>query len=225
MEKDSITIEIKQDVSITLLWIAAGVILVSAPFFLTPQSTELWPALNAAGIAASIYLVAFLAYVLRKPLPARTRLVGGIVTAIVMVCTAVTWTKMQEHSEWQAKKLMDIRELIGRGIRISIMPATLLKTLDAYHRQGAKKTKSLADEFRELQGGVRVGSNIYKPQYGYDDMKIIVETLEPDRVVLVSQETFVKGRNPAFGNYDGKTGMVQEKYILTERGLTHVSEN
>ena len=222
MEKDSVTIEIKQDVSITLLWIVAGVILVSAPFFLTPQSTELWPALNAAGIAASIYVVAFLVYVLRKPLPTRTRLIVGLLAAFVLVCTAFTWTKMQEESEWLAKKLKDVREMIGRGIMISSIPPPLLKTLDAYHRQGARKTRSLADEFRELQGDVKVGSNIYKPQYGYDEMKIIVETLEPDRVVLVSQETFVKGRDPAFRNYDGKTGMVQEKYILTERGLTHV---
>ena len=35
MEKDTITIEIKQEVSVTLLWIVGGVIVVSLAFFLT----------------------------------------------------------------------------------------------------------------------------------------------------------------------------------------------
>jgi hypothetical protein len=56
-------------------------------------------------------------------------------------------------------------------------------------------------------------------------MKVVVESLDPDRIVLVSQETSVKGRDPNFKNYDGKSGMVQERFILTEEGITYVSEN
>jgi hypothetical protein len=225
MERDSVTIEIKQDVSITLLWIVAGVILVSAAFFLTPQSKELWPAVNAAGVAAAVYLMALLAFVLRRPLALRQRLVVGAVALLVICCAAFAWMRLQSETAWQAETLMQMRTVIGRGIRIWELPAPLLKTLDAYHRQGARKTKSLADEFRELEGSVTVGSNIHKPQWEGDNMSVIVATLDPDRVVLVSQETYVKGRDPAFKNYDGKVGMLQEKYILTERGLTHVSEN
>ncbi len=224
MEKESITIEIKQEVSVTLLWIVAGVILVSATFFLTPQSTELWPAVNAAGIAAAIYLVALLAYVLRRPITARHRLSVGLIALFVMCCTAFVWTRMQDEAEWHAETIMKVRGVIGRNITTWAMPTPLLKTLDAYHHQGVKKSKSLGDKFRELEGGATVGSNIYKPQWEGDDVTIIVETLDPDRVVLVSQETFVKGRDPAFRNYDGKVGMIQEKYILTERGLTHVQK-
>jgi hypothetical protein len=225
MEKESVTIEIKQDVSITLLWIVVGVILVSATFFLTPQSKELWPAINAAGIAAAVYLLALLAFVLRRPLALRQRLVVGAIALVVICSAAFAWMRLQSETEWQAETLMRIRAVIGHGIRIWEMPAPLLKTLDAYHHQGAGKTRSLADEFRELEGDLTVGSNIHKPQWEGDNMSVIVATLDPDRVVLVSQETFVKGRDPAFRNYDGKVGMLQEKYILTERGLTHVSEN
>ena len=105
------------------------------------------------------------------------------------------------------------------------VPLPLLKTLAAYHQQGPKKKKTIGDVFREFYGGATVGSNIYKPQWEGDRLTIIVETLEPDRIALVSQETYVKGRDPNFRNLDGRVGMVQEKFILTERGITHVSEN
>jgi hypothetical protein len=225
MEKESITIEIKQEVSVTLLWIVAGVILVSAAFFLAPQSIELWPALNAAGIAAALYLAALLFYVLRKPLPGRPRIVVGIVAVVVISSAVFSWTRMQDQTQWQANQLMKIRAVIGRGVKVTEIAHPLLKSLDAYHLQGTRKANTLADEFRKMYPGVVAGSNIFKPRWEGDDMTIMVETLDPDRIVLLSQETFVKGRDPQFKNYDGKTGMIQEKFVLTEKGITHVSEN
>jgi hypothetical protein len=225
MEKESITIEIKQEVSITLLWIVAGVILISATFFLTPQTTELWPAINAAGIAAGIFLFALLAYVLRRPLAMKQRLLVGIIGIFVIGCTTITWMKKQEQAHWQADQLMKIRAVIGRGIKMADMAPPLLKVLDAYHRQGAKKLNTLAGEFKKSYPGAAVGTNIHKSQGEWDELTVMVESLEPNEIVLVSQETYVKGRDPEFKNYDGKIGMLQEKFILTERGLTHVSEN
>jgi hypothetical protein len=225
MEKESITIEIKQEVSITLLWIVAGVILVSATFFLTSQTTELWPAINAAGIAAGIFLFALFAYVLRRPLAMKQRLLVGIIGIFVIGCTTITWMKKQEQAHWQADQLMKIRAVIGRGIKIGEMAPPLLKVLDAYHRQGAKKLNTLAGEFKKLYPAAAVGANIHVSQGEWDELTVMVESLEPNKIVLVSQETYVKGRYPDFKNYDGKTGMLQEKFILTERELTHVSEN
>ncbi len=225
MEKESITVEIKQEVSITLLWIVAGVVMVSATFFLTPQTTELWPAINAAGIAAAVYLIALLGYVLRKPLAMRQRLLVGITGILVIGCTAFTWTRRQEQAHWQADQLMKIRAVIGRGTKIAEMAPPLLKILDAYYQQGVKKSNTLADELKKTYPGAAVGANIYKSKGEWDELTIMVESLEPNRIVLVSQETYVQGRDPEFKNYDGKIGMLQEKFILTERGLTHVSEN
>jgi len=225
MEKESITIEIKQEVSITLLWIVAGVIMVSATFFLTPQTTESWPAINAAGIAAGIFLCALIAYVIRKPIVMKQRLLVGIIGVVVIGCTAFTWMKREEHAHWQADQLMKIRAVIGRGIMTVGMAPPLLKVLDAYHRQGPRKLNTLADEFKKLYPGAAVGANVHKPEGEWDELTVRVESLEPNRIVLVSQETYVKGRDPGFKNYDGKIGMLQEKYTLTERGVTHVSEN
>jgi hypothetical protein len=225
MEKTTVTIEIKQEVSIGLLWIAAGVVAVSLAFLLAPQSTELWPALDAAGVAAGVYLITLLVYALRKPLSARLRILVGVIALVVLGCTAFAWLSMEDQARWQVEQLAKIRVTMGRAVMYLEAPIPLLKTLEAYHREGARKKETLADVFRRLQQGATIGSNIHKPRWDGDPMKVIVEALDPDRIVLVSQETFVGGRDPNFKNYDGKSGMVQEKFILTEKGISHVSEN
>ncbi|MCX6132770.1 MAG: hypothetical protein NTU47_03055 [Ignavibacteriales bacterium] len=225
MEKETITIEIRQEVSVALLWIAAGVVLITGTFFLAPKGVELWPAVNAAGIAAFVYLVALLFFVLRKPLSAQRRLVLALLGVLFLASTAYRWVQMQDETRWQADQILRIRGVIGRGIMMTEMSGPLLKTLDAFHRQGPAKKNSLAEEFKKIYPATSAGSSIYKPKWDGDGMRIIVTELNPDKVVLVSQETFVKGRDPSFKNLDGKAGLIQEQYTLTAKGIVHVSEN
>jgi hypothetical protein len=44
-------------------------------------------------------------------------------------------------------------------------------------------------------------------------------------IVLVGQEMRVHGRNPAFVNFNGRIGMVQQRAVLTEEGVRYESEN
>jgi len=225
MEKGTVTIEIKQEVSITLLWIVAGVVVVSLAFLLTPQSTELWPSINAAGIAAGLYVIALLIFVLRKPLGTKLRLWIGIAALASMGLMAFTWVRAQEQTHWQAETVMRIRGIIGRGVMRYDMPPALLKTLDEFYKQGPTKKETLAAIFSRLHNGATAGSNIHKPMWDSDSLKVIVKTIEPARIELVSQETFVKGRDLQFVNHNGQVGMIQETFILTEKGISHVSEN
>lgn len=225
MEKDFITIEFKQEISVIFLWIVAGVVLVSLVFLLASQATDLWRGVNAGGVAAIIYLIALLLYVLRKPIALRAQLLVGAISLLVIGATVFTSIRMEDQTRWQAAKLMRIRAVIGRGISVVEMSRPLMSVLDAYHRQGPNKKLTLADEFRRMYEGVSVGLNIYKPQWERDGMTIVVASLEPGRIVLVAQDSYVKGRDRGFMNRDGKSGMVQEKFILTHKGLEHVSEN
>lgn len=225
MEKGTVTIEIKQEVSITLLWIVAGVVVVSLAFLLTPQSTELWPSINAAGIAAGLYGIALLTFVLRKPLGTKLRLWISIAALASMGLMAFTWVRAQEQTHWQAETLMPIRGIIGRGVMRYDMSTALLKTLDEFYKQGPTKKETLAAIFSRLQNGAMAGSDIHKSSWPGDSLKVIVKTLEPGRIELVSQETYVKGRDPQFMNHNGQIGMIQETFILTEKGISHVSEN
>jgi hypothetical protein len=225
MEKTTVTIEIKQEVSIALIWIAAGVVAVSLAFFLTPRSPELWPALDAAGVAAGVYLIALLAYTLRKPLSTQLRVLVGGIALIALSCTVLAWQSKEDQSHLQAERVAHIRVIVARQLLYSEMSIPLLNTLGAYHQQGVGKHETLADVFRRLHKDAVVGFNVHKPSWKGDPMKVIVKSLDPDRIVLVSQETSVEGRDLHFKNYDGKSGMVQEEFILTEKGITHVSEN
>ena len=225
MEKNTLTIEIKQEVSITLVWIVVGIIVVSAVFLLSPRSTELWPAVNAAGIAAVLYIIALLVYVLRSPLSLKHRFWIGLAAAVVLGLGTYSWTKNQERTYWQAETLMRIRGVIGRGMMRYEMIPEMLAALKEFHHPSVKKNESLAQVFSRMHPGATVGSNIHKPQWEGDLMKVIVAKLEPGQIELLSQETFVNGRDPHFRNYNGQSGMIQERVILTEKGITHVSEN
>ena len=226
MEKNTVTIEIKQEVSVTLLWIVGGVIVVSAVFLVTPPSPELWPALNAAGIAGAFYLLAMTAYALREPLITRLRVWVGLAVVIILALGAFTWTRMQQETEWQAETIMKVRGTIGRGVmRYGIMSTTAINTLYDFYRQRGAKKESLADVFRRRYEGAAPGLNIHKPEWDGDVRQVIVARLEPGLIELVSHETYVKGRDPLFRNYNGQFGMMQERGTLTEKGIVYVSEN
>jgi hypothetical protein len=226
MEKDTVTIEIKQDVSITLLWVVCGVIVVSGVYLLTPASPELWPALNAAGVAGAAYLVAMTAFALRKPLGTRLRVSVGLAMVVILVLGAFTWTRMHEETEWHAKTIMKVRGVIGRGVmRMDMMSTAAVRTLDEFYRQQGTTKESLADVFRRLNKGAAQGLNIHKPDWDGDVRQVIIAKLEPALIELVSQETYVKGRDPLFKNYNGQFGMIQEKVTVTVKGIVHVAEN
>jgi hypothetical protein len=225
MEKSTITIEIKQEVSILLLWIVGGIIFVSIAFFIPSSSTELWPQFYTAGVAAIVYLIALLIYAVRKPVSIKARVIAIVCFGFTLGGITFSSIQMDSNAHWQINKIMQIRGIIGRGTMTYMMPQPLFKTLKVFHEQRSIKKETIAQIFQRLNDNVSVGSNIYKPEYEGDILKIFVKALEPDRVELVSQETFVKGRNPQFNNYNGQKGMIQEKCVLTARGITYESEN
>ena len=114
---------------------------------------------------------------------------------------------------------------IERGVMRHYTPSPLLKTLQAFHQQGAAKKENLQQLFQRLNDHATVRSNIHTPVYDRDSLKIFVQTLKPDTIILVSQEVQGRGKNPRFKNYNGLEGMIQEKCILTSKGIVYESEN
>ncbi|HEY6951068.1 MAG TPA: hypothetical protein VI758_01605 [Bacteroidota bacterium] len=224
-EEKTIIIEIRQEVAVMLLFLAAGVLLVYAAYSVPHRSPELWPALNAGGLATAVYLIALLFYILRKPLPTKVRTIAAVIAFVVMSSTAFAWIRFQEQTRWQADQMSRIRGLIDQGVRESTMPRYLLVTLDSFYHQPKGKRKTLGEVFQQLNNNAVVGTNIYTPQFTNDPFKICVRTLAADRIVIVSAAPVSKGRDPRFNNYDGRIGMCQDQYTLTERGITHESEN
>ncbi|MBI3787766.1 MAG: hypothetical protein HY276_05855 [Ignavibacteriales bacterium] len=225
MEKTSIVIEIKQEVAIMLGWLVVGVMIVKGGFLFGSGGKDLWSALNTAGVCAGLYLVALIGYSLRKPLPVKSRITMGVFSALMLVAIASTWNGQYKQSHWQRETLLNIREVIGRGILAYEIPNLLLKTLDGYYQQGGKKSESLGEVFQRLNPRAIVGANIQKDDVGYRQQKIFVQAITNREVILIGQETVAKGKNPQFKNYDESMGMMQEKFILTEKGIVHESQN
>jgi hypothetical protein len=208
-----------------MVWLLAGIAAVSIAFFIPPNSPELWPSLNAAAIPVVVYVVALAFYTLRSPITRRARTIAWIFICLVGGASYSSWTGLNETTHWQRDKLLQIHSVIVRGILAARAPSNLLRTLEVYHSQAPQKKETIAQVFQRLNERAGVGTNIYKPEFPTDSLSIIVQSLTENEVVLVGLHSYSKGRNPQFGNYGGRIGKVQEKYILTEKGIEYESEN
>ena len=206
------------------IWFTIGAVVVSAAFFLTGERLDPWPATEAATIAGAAYFLAVVIYATRKPFPRKSRIASLVFCALFIVAAGSFSMKFKETTRWQQSQLLKILGVIQRGILDSQMPDPLLATLDRYHRQSTKK-KTISQLFREVVPGAAVGMDIFKPYDMRDSLKIFVASITDDEVVLIGQAPWGKGKDPAFGNYDGKKGLVQERAVLTAKGVTYESQN
>ncbi|MBI3006119.1 MAG: hypothetical protein HYY49_11995 [Ignavibacteriales bacterium] len=207
------------------LWLIVGLVLVTIAFFLPGSPQDVWPNLNLAGIVAAIYILALIAYTLRSPFGKKAQAIVWIITLLTLPALGMFWTGMDTTSHWQHNKLLSIREMIGRGIIAAEVSDTLLSVLDEYHNQKGGKKTTLHQVFQRRYPRVMVGDNIHLPGYPGDSLRIFMSSLSDDAIMLDAQEMYVKGRDPAFKNFNGRTGMVQERYTLTAKGVHHESQN
>ncbi|HLF19847.1 MAG TPA: hypothetical protein VI704_03565, partial [Bacteroidota bacterium] len=168
---------------------------------------------------------ALLVYTLRKPFGRKAQIIVGGVSFLVFVAVAMSWTGMDETSHWQQQTLLRIHEIITRGIMRAEVPDTLLKVLDDYYHQPKGKKATLSEVFRKTYPKVTVGANIHSPQGDWDSLRVFVHSLSDAEVVVVAQHMYSKGKDQIFRNFNGRVGMVQEKFTLTAKGVRHESEN
>jgi hypothetical protein len=206
-------------------WMLGGIILVSLAFFLPARTVEISPSLNAAGIAALIYIIALLVYVLRNPIPIKHRIVVGVVAFMSVIALGAHWTGMLNTTQWQQGRLLAIKSLVVRGVLMSEAPINLVSVLEEYHTQGKVKKLSLAKIFLREHPQATTGSNIYNFSAGEDSARIFVTALSDSMVVLTASHAFAQGRTGDFRPYWGRRGALQERFILTEKGVRHESDN
>ena len=215
-----------------LFWLLVGVVVVSVSFFIPGNSAELWPSLNAAGIAAAIYLLALFVYIFRRPISIKGRVVGALLVVIVAAAVVVFWVGMDKTTHWQAHQLEKIHSVITRGILQAEVSDSMLVVLQDYHKQGRVKKASLGKMFLQKFPGVTLGSNIHPPyltnqppEADRDSLRAFVTLLSDSMVVITGTHAYSRGRNADFTSYIGRKGTVQERFILTEKGIRHESDN
>ena len=206
-------------------WMLGGIVLACVAFFLPARTAEIWPSLNAAGIAALIYLTALLVYILRNPIPVRHRIIVGVLAFVGVIALGAHWTGMHRTTQWQQNRLTEIHSSLVRNIMASDAPISLLSVLEEYHAQGQMKKLSLAKTFLHKYPEATIGSNIHTSSVGDDSTRIFVTTLSDSLVVLTASHAYSRGRTADFLPYWGRKGTIQERFILTEKGVRHESDN
>lgn len=225
MKHETITIEMKKETAVMMIWLAAGMLLVLSAFFLFGESNSLWEPLMGAGIAGGVYLTTLVVYCTRPPISFRRRWITIGMTALTAAAAVVGWAGQKERSQWQRETLLSIRTVIGGGIAFHATTDILRKPFEEFHAQQGRVRKSLGETFLARYSKSKVGANIYTSESQGDSLQVILERVDDQKVVLVVLDPIARGRDPMFRNIDGRLGKLQQRFFLREKGLTYESEN
>jgi hypothetical protein len=207
-----------------VLMLVGGCVMAGA-FFLPSGNEDIWVSLDRAGVAAAVYLIVVLFIMMRKPFGANVRIFTAGAAVITMLGLGLWWTTTSSMAHQEKQSLIQIRERISRTVLFHEIYPMYFPVLKSYYDQGESKTESIGAVFHRFYPDARERKNIHTPFNTTDSLTIFVASLNDSCVTLVGQEMYVRGRDAYFQNYSGKTGMVQEKAILTSKGISYVSEN
>jgi hypothetical protein len=211
----------KISLTITLWWILTGILIVSAAF-IVGSKWGLWTAIDAAGIVAGLYLIALTLYVVRKPLGWRPRLLAYFVVGFGLGAVAFLWYRSQATAGQQTTLRRQQYVEQTRGNMVSIMTERLRQTLQEYYRREPRAQETLREIFVRQNPILKEGKKEHLAFIGRWTLEM--QPQAPDSIVLVAQADY-NGRNQEFKNQNGTVGRVQEKTILTRKGILRVSDN
>jgi len=212
------------------IWLVVGIILASLAYFIPGKGTDLWPSINPAGIVIAVYLVALTAYMARKPFQLKIRIITWAIFLTCGVSLFIGWRTWDEESHWQRSTLLNILGVIFRGVNEVYTHDTLTVVLKTYYSPSNKPHQSLGQIFLSRHPECRDGRPIPASQHTdsrpeYDSLYMYPVTVSDSEIVLAVSHKYAKGRDPAFKNINGKTGMVQIRQTLTPKGIRYESEN
>lgn len=211
-----------------LIWMAGGVIFVSAVFFIPGPYGNIWLSVMLSGLAALIYMTVISVLWLNKIDSWNVRMGITGTLAVVVALSVITGFVSYRNSLKESRNLASVRGSIeARYLRANINEP-LLATLRTY-RESGKNNPSVSigsifylkyDSLIKKDSEFEYGDNrIYKTRHIY------LAKNNADSVVLIGESTYLQGENPAFHNYSGKTGLYQVEGILTKKGVQYERTN
>jgi hypothetical protein len=184
-----------------------------------------WTATNVAGLASLFYLIVFLYRLTRPPMPPKQKWWTLGVATIVLAGTTFFWHGMYITTNWQAETLHTIHKVIFHGVAVDLLKVRGLKTLSAYAAQPVPRKLSLGEVFDKETVYTNRDSSIIEIE-GDNYHRVFAAAVSDTQVVLVCQSIIrIDGERNDFKNFDGRTGMAQDRLLVTKRGLVYEIQN
>lgn len=208
-----------------VVWFIAGCFAVVLPFYLYQDPFDLWPSVYAASYGGSVYLLAFLYYVVTTNGRTRLKIITGVLIVAFITANFLFLSTQESMSRYQRSLLTKIRVAIGEGVLLSEdVTERALPAYGAYKDQKGKK-KGISTVFRELHKD-KIHENMFvSTSMEYDASKRYVHFYSDTAVTLISVDTVARGTDGAFGNVNGSTGKLQSTTTITARGVTYERNN
>ena len=207
-------------------WVLIASAIVVATFVGTfYYAGDIWAATNAAGIVSLLYVLIFLYRLTRPPmLPKQRRWVLGVATVII-AGTTFFWAGMYSTTTWQAETLHTIHKVIFHGVAIDLLKARGLKILSAYASQVEPRKLSVGEIFKKQTVYANLDSSIIELA-GDNQYRLFAAAVTDTQVIIVCQQILrIDGERNDFKNFDGRSGMAQDRLAVTKRGLVYEIQN
>lgn len=207
-------------------WVLFASVVVAATFVGTFYYTaNTWTATNAAGIVSLLYVLVFLYRLTRPPMPLKQkRWVLGI-AAVIIAGTTFVWAGMYSTTSWQAETLHTIHKEIFHGVAMEILKSKGLKILSAYSAQPEPRKLSLGEVFRKETTYANPDSSIIELA-GDNQYRLFAAAVTDTQVTIACQQILrIDGELSDFKNFDGRSGMAQDRLVVTKRGLVYEIQN
>jgi len=213
-----------------IIWTTAGVLFVSALFFLPEQVDSLWPSIFISGAAAVVYLLLIsIFWVNEVKDPSKKRAWRTLIAVLVVISLTAAAMDYVESRE-QQNRLSEIRETIEEGVTYSRINEPFNEVLNAYYdRNQVSESRELHTIFLSKYDSLITGEREFLFGASRKDedpsMQLTLDKLQADSIVIVGVSSVVKGKEPKFTNYNGIKGHMQVRAVLTPEGVTYEREN
>lgn len=209
------------------LWLIAGSLLVSVPFYIFHDPYDLWPSLYAGGIGAAVYLIALVAYFIKTHPRKKLNAIIAVFAALLLVTSVLHWRTMETMTRWQRERLAMVRTMIGSAVFVSEdVCDRAIPALAEYHKQrGAGK--AIAPVFADMYAEKIKDGVFLNPAKEFNDMPSIrfVRYEGDSAVLLISIDSVAFGERRDFHNLNGSTGRMQMTTRLTAKGVRYERNN
>jgi len=209
-----------------LLWLVLSICAVGAAFSGTYIATgDIWDAMDASGVLVFLFLAALLIRATRPPVTTKQRVIAIGLSVLLLTGVAGQWIVMKSMTRWQYTQLQDIRKRIEYGMMVSYMYDHAAPAFAAYHRQPSPEKQSLTSLFQSQNPALDSETHLLILDSLANGLKVYATVYGDSRVILTTVSGITQGAEARFRNFDGRTGFLQSRLLMTPEGMDYETQN